>query len=412
MSRSRSRTLSYLPLTGGPLLIPNGPSEFSESMTDVNDGIRTAEHPLNHSRISLEANAGAGRTWAQGSILTPREIIGSSRAAYSSTRTETSSVTALSKVSAQYTTMCAEAGRSNFHAISFLRELEETWGMLKNPFKLVSQLRRGPSRSALAKLSKSESRKWAKFAANHRPKTLKSVIKAAEDTWLEGTYGWIPFLGDVLAATDLLASVAERREILKDRAQHAFAMSATSHDNLLIVGSPTDFKPFYFAAGSGDFSKQRVKYYGSVGTNPALAGENSFFSAMRALNIDRLGYAVWDAVPYSFVVDWWFPLGDAIDKKFSGPALLISMTTPWAVIKTSTDYRRAIGPGLYQAGGSPTGGGTYAERRLSCIRKQCAITDVGDVDNSTGMHGTRIPSGLALGHGLLNRVKDTCRQLR
>lgn len=308
--------------------------------------------------------------------------------------------------------MCFEAGRSNFHAISFLRELEETWGMLKNPFKLVSKLRRGPSKSALAKLSKSEFRKWSRYAADKQSRPLKSVVKAAEDTWLEGTYGWVPFVGDLLAATDLLQSVRERRKLLKSKARTPFAMSASSHDNTVFVGSPTNYRPFYYAEGSGDYSKSRVKYYGSVETNPSLASENAFFSAARALNIDRFGYAVWDAVPYSFVVDWFLPLGDAIDKKFSGPALLVSMTTPWAVIKTRTEYKRIIGPGLFQSGGYPTGGGVFREEQLSCTRKQCVITDVGDVDNSTGMHGTRIPSGLALGHGLLNRVIDTCRQLR
>lgn len=411
MSRSRSRALSYLPMTGSSLLISGNPS-FSENMTDVNDGLRTADHPLTHSRISLLANAGSGRVWSGGSVLTPRQIVASGMAASQSIRTEESSVPASARVASQYTTMCFEAGRSNFHAISFLRELQETWGMLKNPFKLISKLERGPTKSALAKLSKSEFRRWSRYAAGKQRRSLKGVIQAAEDTWLEGTYGWMPFVGDLIAATDLLQSVRERRELLKSKARTPFKMAASSHNNLLISGSPTKYKPFYYADGSGDFTKSTVKYYGYVETNPSLASENAFFSVARALNIDRLGYAAWDAVPYSFVVDWFLPLGDSIDKTFSGPALLISMTTPWAVIKTRTEYRRIIGPGLFQQGGSPSGGGTYCEEKLSCVRKQCAITDVGDVDNSTGMHGTRIPSGLALGHGLLNRVIDTCRQLR
>lgn len=398
-------------MTGSSILIVGNP-DFSESMTDVSDGVRTADHPLSHSRVSLLANAGGGRIWSGGSIYDPRTIVASGLATAQTIKVEQSSSTALSRVASEYTTMCFEAGRSNFHAISFLRELEETWGMLKNPFKLISKIERGPSKSALAKLSKSEFRKWSRYAVDKQRHSLKSVIKAAEDTWLEGTYGWVPFVGDLIAATDIFQSVRERRELLKSKARTSFAMSGSSHDNTLYIGTPTDYRPFYYASGSGDFTKQKVKYYGYVETNPSLASENAFFSAARALNIDRLGYAAWDAVPYSFVVDWFLPLGDAIDKKFSGPALLVSMTTPWAVIKTRTEYRRIIGPGLFQRGGSPSGGGTYCEERLSCIRKQCAITDAGDVDNSTGMHGTRIPSGLALGHGLLNRVIDSCRQLR
>lgn len=410
MSRDRVRQFNYGPEVGSPLLANY--SSFRERMTDVNDGDRTQDHPLRYSRVELVSNSGALRTWSRGSVMTPRVVVASGMASSDSTVKESSAVDALSRVSAQYTTMCAEAGRSNFHAISFLRELQETWGMLRNPFKLVSAIRKGPSKRALQRLSKSERRKWARVAANQSSTSLKRVVQVAEDTWLEGTYGWMPFIGDVLAATDLLASVRERRDILKDKGQHAFAMSEQSYDIERFVGSPTNYRPFYYTGDSFTKTTQSVKYYGSVRTNPSLAAENAFMSVLRALNIDRLGYAAWDAVPYSFVLDWWLPLGDAIDKRFSGPALLVNVATPWAVIKTVVDHKRVIAPGLFQKGGSPSGGGTYYEKVTSVERKQCLLSDFDSVDNTTGMHGTRIPSGLALGHGLLSRVIDTCRQLR
>lgn len=412
-SRNRFRTFYEHDPIDFQLLWPlySRATVYEEAISDRIDEGRM-DHPATHTRAKLMANCGSGKTWSGGAPMSPRTMLASGMVGAQRGNTEDFG-DSLSKGKASLVTELAQAGRTDFHAISFLRELTETYSMLRNPFGLAGNIRR-----ALRDGSKQRKRyrQWNRFAKSVDEKTsLKRIVTNAENTWLEGIYGWQPFVGDMLSASNLLKAVKERQKILKTRDHPKYNQTTFGGSRTTYTGSPVDYKRFWIL--QGEFADRgRTTVWGDIITNPSAGSESLLASAARACNIDRLGYAVWDAVPYSFVLDWFFPIGETIDKALSGPALVTVAGQPWVAQRTVQTYRFDIGAGLpyYQNGevASPSGGGTYHEEFLQFSRYASEFSDFSDVDNSTGMHGTRIPSGLALGHGLLNRIADACKALR
>lgn len=125
--------------------------------------------------------------------------------------------------------------------------------------------------------------------------------KAAGDLWLEYSYGWVPFMSDVRSAVNLLMDVCDEDE---SKVGSVFA-SASQSDYAEVA--PT------------------VLYTYSNGLYRVFCrGEASFRASTRAtwrftrLAADmpaRFGLAnpaevVWELVPFSFVADWFLPIGD------------------------------------------------------------------------------------------------------
>lgn len=388
MSRSRYRPASPVPLVGSPILLGSGYS-WGESMTDVIDN-RGGENPCHHTSCQQLTDNGALKTYPAAGGYKPSVVLASGLAS-SRSSVLGSPTSALVRLKQQYVTEIASQGRSDFQAISFLREITETYQMLRNPFKLIGHLRHSPI---------------ARRANRHTK--LKSVVKAAEDTWLEGTYGWQPFVYDMLSLGSLRSCYQARRALLKSPPRR-FAYRTTSRQQTVYTASPSG-RPFVYSGY--DNVTMRAKYYGQWRTNPSIASENALASLARCVNIDRLGYAAWDAVPYSFVVDWFFPLGDYVDDLLSGPAFVQEVSIPWLSLSTEKLCVRELAPGPKTAQYNPSGGGTYIEKGTIFDRYQASILDLDVEDYKTGMHGTRIPSAIALGHGALERIRNVCKLLR
>lgn len=291
-----------------------------------------------------------------------------------------------------------EAGRSSFHAISFIREVESTIAMLKNPFRVVDFVRAHAS----AKSKRGTFKNALRSAHSNSPKKLAN---AASNAWLEGTYGWNPFVSDVLAIADLVnGAIASRRRAIKSPPQ-AFAFPVSSRSS---AGADStswgSYQPYRYTRTAMEVSI-KGKYYGTFRVNPSIEAESYMASVARCLNLDRIGYALWDAVPYSFVVDWFTNLGDQIDNKLSGPAFYSYVDTPWLSYRTKTRLIITVGPtpGWYgQYDGTPSGTGTYSEEVISFERHPGAIDQLA-LTAQNGMRGQRIASGIALAWGLISR---------
>lgn len=309
----------------------------------------------------------------------------------------------LTEMNADVCDYIREAGRSSFHAISFARELASTISMLKNPFKIVDFVRKHASKKSKKGTFKSALRS----AHSRKPKSTsaRSVTNAASNAWLEGTYGWNPFVGDLLAAADLLRSANKKRRLLAAEPPHAFEFKKSASINVVLAPYYV-WRPYGISGGSvvGSVS---AKYYGSFKVNPSAQAENGLTAMARAINLDRIGYALWDAVPYSFVVDWFLPLGGQLDDLMSGPAFYSYVDTPWLSYQIKRRNSVLLGPTPGYAnpyGDTYQGAGKFTERHLNYQRHPCDIA-VWTLKAKNGMHGTRIASGAALAWGLLERFR-------
>lgn len=317
-----------------------------------------------------------------------------------------------SQAAAELSNMLQESGRTQAHAISFARELAETISMLKHPFKVVEFVGKYAHPSITRRLNKtgvSRSSLREAFRSAHSRK-LGKPLSAASDTWLEGTYGWNPFVTDMIAIYHAAVGAAlSRRELAKVKPDPV-VITKTHRDSALAVPRANAYLDGYYAllrSGAATLD-QSYALHTTVAVNPSVQAESALTSVARSLNIDRLGYAVWDAVPYSFVVDWFLPMGEALDRALSGPTFYVISGPIWAIMKekrvtTCSWYgNNLMNFGRYPIDTRHNGGASYSETSRYFSRQKIEYSDL-MLTNPTGMHGTRIASGAALSLGVLER---------
>jgi len=136
------------------------------------------------------------------------------------------------------------------------------------------------------------------LAAYHKARA-RDPLDAAGNLWLELQYGWKPLLGDVYSAAELLASrVVDRQPVLK-----AKSSSEQKVQNLL-QGS-------FFGMQTGLASvsaKYSTRYY----VEYEIPSESALLAGKTGLTNPAL--LAWELLPYSFVVDWFLPIGPWLES--------------------------------------------------------------------------------------------------
>jgi len=186
--------------------------------------------------------------------------------------------------------------RSKVLAGVSLLELAKTWRMVMNPFSLLK-----PG--------------WRKAAGIH---TAASLYKWGSNLWLENSYGWKPFFGDI--ENFAKASVRYQREtaILAQKSQ-ARRLS-NSVQSVLSCPNPTstnsDVEAWKSSNKNNSYSLPLVRCVFSAPIVNArvtcmlqqhLLGpsrEITRFLAIYGLEGASFFETLWELVPYSFVVDW------------------------------------------------------------------------------------------------------------
>lgn len=307
---------------------------------------------------------------------------------------------ASSKALQGFATAVREGGRSDFHAISFLREISDTYRMVKNPFNLMTALKGVIGNNHRGSSIKKLLRKHKKKVASRLKGTdlVKSITDHAGNVELELVYGWQPFVSDCKAIFGGVSKAVEsRRKALKAKTPHRFRIHGTGTDSVSWPNGSGGWQ--YLSNGKISINAgATVSAWGVV--NPTLQSESAVASLLRATNIDRLGYAAWDAVPYSFVVDWFLPnLGAKLDEAISGPAFYTTVTQPYIGLKTKVTASVGVSGNRRPTTITFSGGGSFSCETLIFTRKKCDVGSLSVTDFEQGMQGTRIASGLALAWG-------------
>lgn len=209
----------------------------------------------------------------------------------------------------------------------------QTWEMIAmRTMQLVRayrHLRRGKLSSFAAVLS-------LKPNVVRRKMTRKRAMQDPQGAWLEFTFGWSPFIGDIYNAINVMQTQfptvpvrgsATGTEILTESSPWGWRRNATRKVQARLVAD-------------------------LVVTNPNLLLANQ-------LGLLNPAAVVWDIVPFSFVVDWFLPVGKFI-KTFNdqaGLSLLGQCTTLkhwvvnnerdsgyWTGNNYATSTRRIVGP--------------------------------------------------------------------
>jgi len=141
-------------------------------------------------------------------------------------------------------------------------------------------------------------RKKIAFQQHYKVDTGNAVEKA----WLELQYGWRPLLQDIHGAAEFLAQKQshEVRNVVRSRQQ------LESHDDSQVF-SAIDWTPL---VNTVTFKERRyeisiVLWYSTPGGILATAKEAGFTNP---------AYLAWELLPFSFVVDWFLPVGKFLES--------------------------------------------------------------------------------------------------
>jgi len=136
------------------------------------------------------------------------------------------------------------------------------------------------------------------FSSSHRFK------KDLADNWLSLQYGWKPLLSDVKSAAEHLA------ETHLNRPYHIRVRKAVKRStNPQEVTSPWDIY--------GDAGYRRWKWFTRTTESKCelkFIVTNEYLREGTKLGITDPLLLAWELLPYSFVVDWFLPIGDFISK--------------------------------------------------------------------------------------------------
>lgn len=118
-------------------------------------------------------------------------------------------------------------------------------------------------------------------------------VKRLANHWLEYTYGWKPLVQDVWAALEMLRKRMSDPVGKVKKYSHTIYLPRTA-------GSPRDQPP-----------KRARGYVSGRVRNPGLRQLNG-------LGLLNPALLFWELLPYSFVVDWFLPVGDVLTSLTAG----------------------------------------------------------------------------------------------
>lgn len=210
--------------------------------------------------------------------------------------------------------------QSQMSGLVFLGELKEAMHMLRHP---AEALRRALKESYLDKLKRIKDRD---------PKRWQ---KAIAQTWLEGTFGWRPFVNDLEdAAKAYNEATAKVREAYKP-------LRAIGKDNQMVVGPLDKYRELAAIPGSN----VRFDYNQRTWDDAVCVIRGEVKSQANTTLMDKLRIfgltpeefipTVWELLPWSFLVDYFTNIGDILENSVTSTASLA-----WASESTISTRRR------------------------------------------------------------------------
>lgn len=130
-------------------------------------------------------------------------------------------------------------------------------------------------------------------------KSLNS--KSAAEAWLEVQYAWLPLLNDVYSGVEVV------KDLLGDPlAHHTYAKRRVKEPLWAPKLSPQNNEWTGVSQSATSLCEVETKFRFRV--------ENSLLAYITGFKLSNPLYVFWVAMPFTFVVDWFLPIGDWLDS--------------------------------------------------------------------------------------------------
>lgn len=134
----------------------------------------------------------------------------------------------------------------------------------------------------------------------------RKKLGAIPNSWLELQYGWIPLLLDVKGAFDVM------KQVDSDSVSMRYSVHGHSGESSSYLTS----SQYFGASSSFHFGKMRYQIEDRVGCTVRLDFymDNPMLHEAQQIGLVNPVQLAWNLVPYSFVADWFLPVGDYLQS--------------------------------------------------------------------------------------------------
>lgn len=293
--------------------------------------------------------------------------------------------------------MAYDRSRSDLFLLDFLRTASETLRMLQKPWKFLAYCKRFGLRG---------------HDHSRRLSALKRPLDLAGQTWLEGTYGYIPLMqdlynigklcsspGEVLAAAaNLPVTTNVRQRFTRTSSYEDVDLSTSYYKSRLCVRNTQVF-----------FGSRllRIRWL----YNPSYGAQSMAQQIASYIGLNDFGRLGYEALKFSFVADWFSSFGSRFSQNpaFNGPVMW--MTHPQVLVSQSIKETCFFGQPFIN---NPTStryyrnqvvtGGSASYRKTTFSRTKTAASAIDSFQEGDGLTAYRTATGAALGLGELNRL--------
>lgn len=190
------------------------------------------------------------------------------------------------------------AVRGSVNLMQAFAERQQLVNMVNSTARRLSSAFRALKRRDLTQVARSLGLNQ-KSGRKMKPLTTKDPASQ----WLELQYGWLPLLGDVFGSLELIKRA--------DQGKPIFVSIGRAKDK----GERVVNGIYNWSAYNSSFSRTAYKtdeWRAKCELSFSLSNELALVAAKTGLNNPAL--LAWELFPYSFVVDWFLPLGDYIES--------------------------------------------------------------------------------------------------
>lgn len=190
----------------------------------------------------------------------------------------------------------SKIARASVDLATAYAERKQSVDMIYNRVKQLIELARAIRKGDLIQAGKVVSR----YGVNPRSKGSRSRgSQALSNHWLEYQYGWKPLMGDIWGAMEAIANSHYAPQPLRFSSQHR--TEKTQEGFRLRAGTPGT--NVYWALDLDYVCEDRVAFLINV------SEETSVLQALASTGVTNPLNVAWEIIPYSFVVDWFVPVG-------------------------------------------------------------------------------------------------------